>query len=67
MLVQYLLRDILQFEGSLHGAMSRIASARRTCDLILGVGDGKVRCDARVHVEIRIGSLHVDRSTSFVV
>jgi hypothetical protein len=38
----YLLRDILQFDDSLQKAMHRISSAHRTCDLILGVGDGKV-------------------------
>ena len=40
--LQYLLRDILQFDDSLQKAMHRISSAHRTCDLILGVGDGKV-------------------------
>lgn len=42
LLLQYLLRDILQFDESLQKAMDRISSAHRTCDLILGVGDGKV-------------------------
>jgi isopenicillin-N N-acyltransferase-like protein len=37
----FLLRDILQFDQTLGTAMSRIRSAHRTCDLILGVGDGK--------------------------
>jgi hypothetical protein len=37
----YLLRDIIQFDSSLQSAMQRISSAHRTCDLILGVGDGK--------------------------
>lgn len=40
--LQYLLRDILQFDDSLQKAIQRITSAHRTCDLILGVGDGKV-------------------------
>lgn len=40
--LQYLLRDILQFDNSLQKAVQRITSAHRTCDLILGVGDGKV-------------------------
>lgn len=38
----YLLRDIIQFDKSLGDAMKRISSAKRTCDLILGVGDGKI-------------------------
>ena len=38
----FLLRDILQLDGSLADATRRIQSAKRTCDLILGVGDGKV-------------------------
>ncbi|KAL5471501.1 hypothetical protein EMCRGX_G029624 [Ephydatia muelleri] len=38
----YLLRDILQFDETLFDAMNRISTARRTCDLILGVGDGKI-------------------------
>ena len=40
--LQYLLRDIIQFDSSLQEAMQRITDAHRTCDLILGVGDGKV-------------------------
>jgi exportin-7 len=39
----FLLRDILQFDNSLEMALNRITNANRTCDLILGVGDGKVR------------------------
>ena len=37
----FLLRDILQFDSSLAEATRRITHAKRTCDLILGVGDGK--------------------------
>ena len=40
--VQYLLRDILQFDKTLDEAMDRISNAHRTCYLILGVGDWKV-------------------------
>ena len=36
----YLIRDILQFDTSLAEATRRITEATRTCDLILGVGDG---------------------------
>lgn len=37
----FLLRDILQFDGTYVDAVNRITNANRTCDLILGVGDGK--------------------------
>merc|ERR1711991_719685 len=37
----FLLRDILQFDDSLDNAIDHIKNAHRTCDLILGVGDGK--------------------------
>jgi hypothetical protein len=35
----YLLRDILQFDTSVDDAVERMRGTRRTCDLILGVGD----------------------------
>jgi len=60
----YLLRDVLQFDGSLEAAethmkvssvsqqcvmrgqpLSDCQNANRTCDLILGVGDGKMATD----------------------
>lgn len=37
----YILRDILEFDGTMDDALNRIANSDRTCDLILGVGDGK--------------------------
>jgi hypothetical protein len=37
----FILRDILHSDGSLDAAIERLKDARRTCDLILGVGDGK--------------------------
>jgi len=37
----FLLRDILQWDITLDDATNRMANAKRTCDLILGVGDGK--------------------------
>ena len=36
----FLLRDILQRDTSLSSGLERITSATRTCDLLLGVGDG---------------------------
>ena len=38
----FLLRDILQFDQTLDDSVNRIANAKRTCNLILGVGDGKL-------------------------
>jgi len=37
----FLLRDILQWDVTIDDATNRMANAKRTCDLILGVGDGK--------------------------
>jgi len=37
----FLLRDILQFDMTITDALNRIVKTKRTCDLILGVGDGK--------------------------
>ena len=37
----FLLRDILQFDNTLDDSINHIKNAHRTCDLILGVGDGK--------------------------
>jgi isopenicillin-N N-acyltransferase-like protein len=36
----FILRDVLQYEDSLTGAQNRITNANRTCNLIIGVGDG---------------------------
>jgi len=36
----FLIRDVLQFDSSLAEATARISNATRTCDLIIGVGDG---------------------------
>jgi len=38
----FLLRDILQYDYTVDDAISRMINAQRTCDLILGVGDGKL-------------------------
>jgi hypothetical protein len=37
----FMLRDILQFTDSLEEAISHMENAERTCNLILGVGDGE--------------------------
>jgi len=38
----FLLRDILQWDVTVDDAINRMINAHRTCDLILGVGDGKI-------------------------
>jgi len=38
----FLLRDILRYDITVDDSINRMANARRTCDLILGVGDGKL-------------------------
>ena len=37
-----MLRDILQFDNTLNDTYNRITNGKRTCNLILGAGDGKV-------------------------
>jgi len=37
----FLLRDILQWDQTVDDATTRMINAKRTCNLILGVGDGK--------------------------
>lgn len=39
----FLLRDILQFDATYNDTIARIKGANRTCDLILGTGDGAYR------------------------
>eukprot|EP01125_Pyxidicula_operculata_P006359 TRINITY_DN2208_c0_g1_i1.p1 TRINITY_DN2208_c0_g1~~TRINITY_DN2208_c0_g1_i1.p1 ORF type:complete len:363 (-),score=85.76 TRINITY_DN2208_c0_g1_i1:40-1128(-) len=38
----FLLRDILAYDQTLDDSINRMSQAPRTCDLILGVGDGKL-------------------------
>jgi len=38
----FTLRDILQFDDTVDDATNRLINEKRTCDLILGVGDGKL-------------------------
>jgi hypothetical protein len=39
----FLLREVLQYDKTLDDALTRMANAKRTCRLILGVGDGKLQ------------------------
>lgn len=38
----YILRDVLQYSTSLETAKQRIAESNRTCNLVIGLGDGKL-------------------------
>ena len=37
----FILRDVLKYEDSLDNAVQRIENANRTCNLIIGIGDGE--------------------------
>lgn len=37
----FVLRDVLQWDSSLEQSVARMKTTKRTCNLILGVGDGK--------------------------
>lgn len=37
----FVLRDVLQWDRTLNESIHRMKTTRRTCNLILGVGDGK--------------------------
>eukprot|EP01013_Petalomonas_cantuscygni_P013350 TRINITY_DN2763_c0_g1_i1.p1 TRINITY_DN2763_c0_g1~~TRINITY_DN2763_c0_g1_i1.p1 ORF type:complete len:455 (-),score=94.49 TRINITY_DN2763_c0_g1_i1:206-1570(-) len=41
----FVLRSILAYDTSKEAAVARLRGTRRTCDLILGVGDGKMATD----------------------
>jgi len=49
----FLLRNILQFDDTLNASITRIKTAHRTCDLILGVGDGKPEAETVRGFEVR--------------
>lgn len=49
----FLLRNILQFDNTLNASITRIQTAHRTCDLILGVGDGKPEAETMRGFEVR--------------
>lgn len=37
----FVLRDVMKYESSLDSAITRIETSNRTCNLIIGIGDGK--------------------------
>ncbi len=47
------LRHVLQHEQTLDGAVAYLQAANRTCNLILGVGDGKAPAEGAAHSDFR--------------
>lgn len=64
----FLLRDILQFDQTLNDSIHRIQTANRTCDLILGVGDGKAKTFRGFEVSLFLCLIHLktDCATVFI-
>ncbi|KAK7112970.1 protein dcd1B-like [Littorina saxatilis] len=56
----FLLRDILQFDNTLDDSIKRISDASRTCDLILGVGDGKDRRFRGIQYSASVANFYTD-------
>eukprot|EP00058_Branchiostoma_floridae_P015574 XP_002601062.1 hypothetical protein BRAFLDRAFT_75498 [Branchiostoma floridae] len=58
----YLLRDILQFDNTLDDSINRIANSARTCDLIFGVGDGKLNAFRGVQYSASVSNFFDDQN-----
>ncbi|XP_045191450.2 protein dcd1B-like [Mercenaria mercenaria] len=56
----YILRDVLQFDNSLADAMKRMQHAHRTCNLILGVGDGKTSQFRGIQYSASVANFYTD-------
>ena len=56
----FVLRDILQFDSSLTAAQKRLTTAKRTCDLILGVGDGNTKEFRSVQYSHSVANFYTD-------
>nr|KAG5714794.1 hypothetical protein BaRGS_000282 [Batillaria attramentaria] len=56
----FILRDILQFDNTLEDSLKRLTDAKRTCDLILGVGDGKERAFRGVQYSASVANFYTD-------
>ncbi|ESP01180.1 hypothetical protein LOTGIDRAFT_172703 [Lottia gigantea] len=55
-----LLRDILQYDRTLDDAINRISNSKRTCDLILGVGDGKLPAFRSIEYSASVANFYDD-------
>ncbi len=58
----HVLRDILQFDSTQLDGISRLASAHRTCDLILGVGGGQEQVFNSVQYSASVCGVMNDRN-----
>lgn len=56
----YILRDVLQFDNTLADAHTRMSTAHRTCDLILGVGDGKSKSFRGIQYSASVANFYTD-------
>ena len=58
----YLLRDIAQFDSSRTEALARISAAARTCNLLIGVGDGNDGTFAAVQYSATVANIMYNAS-----
>ncbi|XP_077988483.1 protein dcd1A-like [Glandiceps talaboti] len=58
----YLLRDILQFDDTVDDSINRISNAHRTCDLLMGVGDGKLETFRGVQYSAGVSNFYDDQN-----
>jgi len=56
----FLIRDILQFDTTLEDGLARITNATRTCDLLLGIGDGKANKFKGVQYSPEVANVYDD-------
>jgi isopenicillin-N N-acyltransferase like protein len=56
----FVLRDVLQYETSLDSAKARISTSNRTCNLIIGLGDGEVGRSNGVEYSGRVANFYDD-------
>jgi len=55
-----ILRDIIQFDETLLDTVTRITDAHRTCDLILGVGDGNIKSFRGIEYSASVANFYTD-------
>jgi len=56
----FILRDVLQFSDDMQAAQDRITKADRTCNLIIGVGDGKLGKSYGLQFSGRVANFYDD-------
>ena len=58
----FIMRDVLQYEATLESAKARIANANRTCNLIIGLGDGKAAHSYGVQYSGYVANFYDDKN-----